>query len=96
MTTATGEDICRELSPHAAGVYLSGRSWANPEWDHNPAPFGPAANIHRRGLVTRVSPDGTAEFSWGDAAQVDAIIFATGYRWVQIGMSGGMPPCVRC
>ena len=71
----SGEDLCREIAGVANRVYVSARSWKN-------TAFGPCANIERRGMVVALLPDGGAEFEAGAPAErVDAVVYATGYRY---------------
>ena len=81
----SGEDLCREIASTAERVWIAARSWKNAAWasDGGGAPFGPRANIERRGMVARLLADGTAEFEGGGARaeRVDAVVFATGYRY---------------
>ncbi|GBF91344.1 hypothetical protein Rsub_03664 [Raphidocelis subcapitata] len=79
----SGEDLCREIATAAARVILCARSWKNTAWaDDGGAPFGPRANIERRGMVLRLRRDGGAEFEAGAAVGgVDAVVYATGYRY---------------
>ena len=63
-------------------VYLSARSWQNPEWAHESTPFGPRRNIWRRGVPARLCADGAVEFEGAERAEkVDVIMHATGYKY---------------
>ncbi|KAI8476836.1 MAG: FAD/NAD(P)-binding domain-containing protein [Monoraphidium minutum] len=78
----SGEDLCREIAGAAARVVICARSWKNAAWGADGSPFGPRANIERRGMISRLRPDGGAEFESGaPVAAVDAVVYATGYRY---------------
>lgn len=78
----SGEDLCREISEVADRVLICARSWKNAAWASDGTPFGPRHNIERRGMVTRLTKDGSAEFASGaPVARVDAVVYATGYRY---------------
>lgn len=80
--SASGEDISREVAGSAQQVYLSARSWQNPDWGapHAP-PFGPQHNILRKTPIRRLLADGGVEFEDGSRlGQVDHLLFCTGYR----------------
>lgn len=63
-------------------VYLSARSWQNPDWAHDSTVFGPRKNILRRGVPVRLHSDGSVEFDGGERApKVDVIMHATGYKY---------------
>ena len=63
-------------------MYLSARSWQNPDWAHDSTPFGPRHNIWRRGVPTRLGADGSVEFEGGERApKVDLVMHATGYKY---------------
>ena len=63
-------------------VYLSARSWQNPEWAHDSAPFGPRRNIWRRGVPVQLCADGSVEFEGAERAEkVDVVMHATGYKY---------------
>jgi hypothetical protein len=65
-----------------AQVYLSARSWQNPEWAHDSAAFGPRSNILRRGVPVLLGADGSVEFEGGERAdRVDVVMHATGYKY---------------
>ncbi|KAF8068234.1 flavin-containing monooxygenase [Scenedesmus sp. PABB004] len=95
----SGEDVSREVAAVADRVVVAARSWKNPEWAADPAPFGQRGNVSRRGMVTALRPDGGVEFAEGPAlARADAVIYCTGYRYrfpffeddaATSGMSGG-------
>ena len=69
---ASGEDISRDIATVAAQVLLSAASWQTE---------GPLAGVHKRPLLTRLHPDGSAEFADGSREAVDAVVFATGYHF---------------
>lgn len=83
----SGEDLCREIASVADSVFLSARSWKNSAWADDAAaaasaPFGPRGNIERRGMVSALRGDGSADFEAGARAErLDAVVFATGYRY---------------
>ena len=63
-------------------VYLSARSWQNPDWAHDSTAFGPRSNILRRGVPVLLGADGSVEFEGGERAdRVDVVMHATGYRY---------------
>ena len=63
-------------------VYLSARSWQNPEWAHDSTAFGPRSNILRRGVPVLLGADGSVEFEGGEKAdRVDVVMHATGYKY---------------
>uniref|UniRef100_A0A7S0EW92 Flavin-containing monooxygenase n=1 Tax=Hanusia phi TaxID=3032 RepID=A0A7S0EW92_9CRYP len=81
--SASGEDISREVGAAANKVFLSARSWQNPEWGLPSAPpFGEHRNIHRRPVVARFLGHDSVQFEDGRVAdKLDAIIYCTGYRY---------------
>ena len=64
-------------------VYLCARSWQNPAWaTETAAPFGPRGNIWRRGVPSRLHPDGGVSFEGGERVDcIDVVMLATGYRY---------------
>ena len=63
-------------------VYLSARSWQNPDWAHDSTAFGPRSNILRRGVPVLLGADGSVEFEGGERADwVDVVMHATGYKY---------------
>lgn len=64
-------------------VYLCARSWQNPAWAaETAAPFGPRGNIWRRGVPSRLHPDGGVSFEGGERVEnIDVVMLATGYRY---------------
>jgi len=81
--SASGEDISREVGAVANQVFLSARSWQNPEWGHpNAPPFGEKRNIHRRPTIARFLGHDSVQFDDGRVAEkLDAVIYCTGYRY---------------
>ncbi|CAG9463527.1 unnamed protein product [Pedinophyceae sp. YPF-701] len=81
--SASGEDISRELTSSAAHVYLSARTWMNPQWGGDTAPTGDGGNLERVANLVRVDADGTAHFADGSASArpLDAVLYATGYHY---------------
>ncbi|CAL8462038.1 g1569 [Coccomyxa elongata] len=81
--SASGEDISREIALVAKKVYLCARSWQNPAWaSETAAPFRPRGNIWRRGVPSRLHPDGGVSFEGGERVDdVDVVMLATGYRY---------------
>ncbi|EIE25007.1 FAD/NAD(P)-binding domain-containing protein [Coccomyxa subellipsoidea C-169] len=79
--SASGEDISREIAHVADKVYLCARSWQNPAWAAETVePFGARRNIWRRGVPSRLHPDGGVTFQGGKRVDaVDVVMFATGY-----------------
>lgn len=63
VSQTAGEDVCREVAAVADQVVVAARSWKNPEWAHDPKPYGPRNNISRRGMVSALHPDGRVEFA---------------------------------
>ena len=81
---ASGEDISREIASVADAVYLSARSWQNPEWAKpGQSPVGPRGNLWRRPNVAQLQPDGTVKFVDGTVTEdkIDAVVYCTGYRY---------------
>ena len=81
--SASGEDISREVATAASQVYLSARSWQNPDWGAPDAPpFGPQQNILRKTPIRRLLANGGVEFVDGSRLdEVDHLLFCTGYRY---------------
>ena len=80
--SASGEDISRDVSSVAAKVWLSARSWQNPDWGAPDAPpFGPQQNIERKVPIKRLLASGGVEFEDGSILEdVHHLLFCTGYR----------------
>jgi hypothetical protein len=78
----SGEDLCREIADAADRVIICARTWKNAAWGADATPFGPRGNIERRGMVSRLTASGGAEFESGAAVgKVDTVVYATGYRY---------------
>jgi len=66
----------------ARRVIICARSWKAVAWGDDHAPFGARGNIERRGMLRRLRADGGAEFEVGVGVdEVDAVVYATGYRY---------------
>jgi cation diffusion facilitator CzcD-associated flavoprotein CzcO len=77
--SASGEDIAREVAETAQEVYLSARSWQNPEWATDPNPIG---RLWRRPMIRELCADGSAVFTNGETVcGVDTVIYCTGYTY---------------
>lgn len=76
--SASGEDIAREVAETAREVYLSARSWQNPEWATDTNPIGRLSNTWRRPMIRELREDGSAVFTSGDSvADVDTVLYCT-------------------
>lgn len=73
-------DISKHVSTTADRVYICAREWKT---EHAlGSPYGPRSNIERRGVITRLTDEGGAEFAVGQAApKVDAVIYCTGFEY---------------
>lgn len=79
---ASGEDLSREIAGVAKTVYLSARSWQNPEWANSTDGFGARGNIFRKPNVKTFGSDGTIVFDDGSIVlDCDVCMFCTGYEY---------------
>ena len=79
---ASGEDISREIAEVASTVYLSARTWQNPEWAKSTEGIGARGNIFRKPNVKRFESDGSVVFEDDTvAADCDVCVFCTGYKY---------------
>ncbi|KAF6256908.1 hypothetical protein COO60DRAFT_1702105 [Scenedesmus sp. NREL 46B-D3] len=90
----SGEDVCREVSEVASSVIIAARSWKSPAWGSDPRPFGPKANVSRRGMVSQLHPDGRVEFTEGNCNSSDAQGIALLRAGVVIYCTTTRTPCL--
>lgn len=69
---SSGQDICLEVAKQADIVYLSHKRVLASKLPDN---------VKERRPISLVSPDGTVHFDDGQQANVDAILFCTGYEF---------------
>lgn len=78
---ASGEDISREISTVADTVYLSARSWQNPDWANSTEGIGARGNIFRKPNVKEFKSDGSVIFENGTSLECDVCMYCTGYKY---------------
>ncbi|KAK3242162.1 Flavin-containing monooxygenase FMO GS-OX5 [Cymbomonas tetramitiformis] len=79
--SASGEDVAREIAERADVVHLAARSWQNPAWADATEPIGPRLNVYRRPMPAQLHADGRVDFTNGVEADVDTVIYCTGYEY---------------
>lgn len=79
---ASGEDLSREIASVADAVYLSARTWQNPDWAKSTEGIGARGNVFRKPNVKRFEVSGGVEFEDGSVVtDIDACMYCTGYKY---------------
>ena len=75
MHARAGDEIARKVAEVADTVYVTARTWTNPDSPQ------PRANVHKLPWLQRLHSDGRATFQDGQSVQPDCIIYSTGYKY---------------
>ena len=75
MCACAGDEIARKVAEVAEAVYVTARTWTNPD---NPQPH---ANMRKLPWLQRLHSDGRATFQGGLSVRPDCIIYSTGYKY---------------